>query len=136
MLCDWHSPAISKYCNACCKKPYSGVCAHEYSVVIRNFCVPEGNRLYEHFACWSNCLMLQQYKACPYMTAHHSKVIDEPVPRGCFTKWPARFPDLSPIESVGSWMDMQLRKRPQCSNVEELKARLIDIGNTVPSKSL
>ena len=31
-------------------------------------------------------------------------------------------------------MDMQLGKRPQCSNVEESKAALIDINNSIPQQ--
>ena len=126
---------ISKYCDACSKKPCSGVGAYEYSDVIKDFLVPEGNRLFDHSACWSDRWMLQQDNATPHMTAQNLKLIDELVPGGRFTKWPSNSPDLSPIENVWSWMDMQLRKRPQCSNVEELKAALIDIRNSIPQQT-
>ena len=41
---------------------------------------------------------------------------------------------MSPIEYVGSWIDMQLRKRPRFSNVEESKALLIDIRKSIPQQ--
>lgn len=123
---------ISQHINPKTKQPHSGVCSKEYSEVIAELFVPQGQDLFQHSPKWSGSWQLQQDNAKPHMTATNLELIDKLVPGKRFMKWPANSPDLSPVENVWAWMDQELRKRPQCHTVDELKATLSNIRDSIP----
>lgn len=123
---------LSKYTNLKTKRPHTGVAQDEYGDVLRNFFVPEGNRLFQHAGKWANNWKFQQDNAPPHKTDANMAFIAANVPAGHFLAWPPNSPDLSPIENLWSWMDSKLHKLHKCNNIEELKEKLEEVRQSIP----
>ena len=127
---------VSKYTNPKTKRPHSGVASDEYTDVLRDHFVPEGNRLFQHAGKWAGSWQMQQDNAPPHKTATNMAFITHNVPGGHFLPWPANSPDLSPIENLWAWMDRQLHKHHKCENIEQLKDKLEAVRQSIPASLL
>lgn len=127
---------VSKYTNPKTKKPHTGVAQEEYTDVLRDHFVPEGNKLFQHVNRWAGNWQMQQDNAPPHKTATNMAFITDNVPGGHFLSWPANSPDLSPIENLWAWMDRKLHKHHNCQNVEQLKEKLEEVRQSVPASLL
>jgi transposase len=127
---------VSKYTNPKTKLPHKGVAKDEYTVVLRDHFIPQGNKLFAHAGKWADNWKLQQDNAPPHKTATNMAFIADHVPAGHFLAWPANSPDLSPIENLWAWMDSKLHKLHRCKNVEELKEKLEQVRQSIPSSYL
>ena len=107
--------------------PYRGMCAREYQEVVLPQLAAAGNQLFSGKRRYAHNWQLQQDGAKQHTTADSLSTVRALVPGGAFEWWPANSPDLSLIENVWAWMDAQLRLRPQCMTVEELREALEEI---------
>ena len=107
--------------------PYRGMCAHEYQEVVLPQLATAGNQLFSGKRRYARSWQLQQDGAKQHTTSDSLSTVRALVPGGAFEWWPANSPDLSLIENVWAWMDAQLRLRPQCMTVEELREALEEI---------
>lgn len=126
----------SKFVNPKTKRLYAGVGSDEYTEVLSQLFVPEGNRLFQHAGQWADKWQLQQDNAPPHKTATNMAYIAGHVPGGHFVNWPANSPDMSPIENMWAWMDGKLRKDYKPKNIEELKESLEQIRQSIPASML
>ena len=119
----------TKYINTKLKSPapYRGMCAREYQEVVLSQLAAAGNQLFSGRRRYVRSWQLQQDGAKQHTTADSLSTVRALVPGGAFEWWLANSPDLSLIENVWAWMDAQLRLRPQCMTVEELKEALAEI---------
>lgn len=115
-------------------KRYSGVCAPEYQEKVVPVWHEDGKRLFASSGFWQNSWWVQQDGARIHTVAASMELIKSKT--NLLKDWPANSPDLSWIENVWGWMDHQLRKRPQYSNVDELKAALEEIRASIPLSML
>ena len=53
---------VSKYTNPKIKQPHTGVKRDDYTDILHDNCIPEGNRLFQHAGKWANNWQLQQLK--------------------------------------------------------------------------
>ena len=127
---------VSKYTDPKTKNPHKGVTGAEYTDILRDLFIPEGNRLFQNAGKWSNNWQLQQDNAPPHKTADNIAFIENHVPGGPFLTWPANSPDLSPIENLWAWMDRRLHKLHKCQNVEQLKEKLEEVRQSIPASLL
>ena len=127
---------VSKYTNPNTGQLYTRVGSLEYTDVLEQLFVPEGNRLFQHAGKWANNWQLQQDNAPAHKTKRNLDYIAANVPGGAFLEWPSNSPDLSPIENLWEWMQQQLELKGQCSNTDELKARLIEIRDSITPQQL
>lgn len=89
--------------------------------------------LFQHAGKWaSNCKLQQAHAPC-HQTATNVGFIAYNVSVGHFLEWPATSPDLSPIPR---WTDSRLRRLQICKKAEELKQKLKEIRQSVPSSDL
>ena len=121
-----------KHINPKTKRPRAGVGGDEYHEVLRDFFVPEGNRLFQTAGKYKDKWQLQQDNAPPHKTAQNMAFIAANVPGGHFPAWPANSPDLSPIENLWAWMDGQLQMHHNPKNIEEMKECLELVRQSIP----
>ncbi|MGH9569363.1 MAG: transposase, partial [Candidatus Angelobacter sp.] len=108
----------------------------EYQEVVLPQLAAAGNQLFSAKRRYAHNWQLQQDGAKQHTTADSLSTVRALVPGGAFEWWPANSPDLSLIENVWAWMDAQLRSRPQCMTVEELKEALQNIVQKLTSSFL
>ena len=123
---------VSKHINPKTKRPHTGVAQDEYTDVLRDHLIPEGNKLFQNAGKWAGNWQMQQDNAPPHKTATNMAVITANVPEGHFLAWPPNSPDLSPIENLWGWMDSKLHKYHKCKSVEELKDKLEQVRQSIP----
>ena len=126
----------SKFVNPKTKRLHTGVGSQEYTEVLSQLFVPEGNRLFQGAGKWADKWQLQQDNARPHTTDANKAYIEANVPRRKFPAWPANSPDLSPIENMWAWMEGKLHKEYKPNNIEELKECLEQIRQSIPSVRL
>ena len=114
------------------KRPRAGVGSDEYNEVLQDFLVPEGNRLFQSAGKYKDKWQLQQDNAPPHKTAQNMAFIKANVAGGHFLSWPAHSPDLSPIENLWAWMDDQLQRHHDPTNIEEMKECLELVRQFIP----
>ena len=127
---------VSKYQNPKTKRLHTGVAQNEYTDILREHFIPEGNRLFQNAGKWAGNWKMQQDNATPHKTDTNMAYIAEHVPAGHFLDWPPNSPDLSPIENLWAWMDRQLHKHHKCKNVQELKEKLEEVRQSIPQTYL
>lgn len=127
---------VSKHINPKTKRPHTGVAQHEYTDVLRDHFIPQGQKLFLHAGKWTDKWQMQQDNAPPHKTASNMAFIAANVPGGHFLAWPPNSPDLSPIENLWGWMDSRLHKLHKCKNIEELKENLEHIRQSIPPSFL
>lgn len=126
----------SHYVNSKTKRLHTGVGQDEYTDILREHLVPEGNRLFQQDGRSSGSWQMQQDNAPPHKVGKNMAFIAANVPGGHFMEWPANSPDLSPIENLWAWMDHKLHKLHACKNVEELKEKLEHVRQSIPVGTL
>ena len=131
-ICDRHTQAGRNHINPQTKRPHTGVAQHEYTDVLRDFLIPQGNQLFPGTGKWDDKWQVQQDNAPPHKSAANLDFITANVPGGHFLAWPPNSPDLSPIENLWGWMDSRLYKLHKCKNIEELKDNLEHFRQTIP----
>ena len=114
------------------KRLHTGVGSQEYTEVLSQLFVPEGNRLFQGAGKWADKWQLQQDNARPHTTDANKAYIEANVPGRRFPAWPANSPDLSPIENMWAWMEGKLHKEYKPHNIEELKECLEQIRQSIP----
>ena len=95
--------------------------------------------LFQQSPKWSGNWQLQQDNAPPHKNIQNMALIASSIPTGHFLLWPADSPDSvswSPIKYLWGWMDTHLHKQQPCKSMEELKARLETIRQSVPASML
>ena len=127
---------VSNHINPKTKRPHTGVAQHEYTDVLRDFFIPQGNQMFQSTGKWDDNWQMQQDNAPPHKTATNMDFITANVPGGHFLAWPPNSPDLSPIENLWGWMDSRLHKVHKCKNIEELRDNLEHIRQTIPPSLL
>ena len=113
---------ISKHINPKTKRTHTGVAQHEYTDVLCDHFIPQGQKLFLHASKWSDKWQMQQDNA--HKTATDMAFIVANVLGGHFVAWPPNSHDLSPIENLRGWLDSRLHKLHKCKNIEELKENL------------
>ena len=116
----------SPFTNSRNNSRYSGVCQQEYQQIIAPHLIAEGHRLFANTAYRDNWVF-QQDGARVHTAISSVQYIQASVGGGVLRNWPANSPDLSWIENIWAWAEGELRRRPLCSNVEELKRVLNEI---------
>ncbi len=127
---------VSKYINPKTKRPHAGVAQEEHTDVLHEHFIPEGNRLRQHAGKWADNWKMQQDNAPSHKTATNMAFIANNVTAGHFLYWPTNSPDLSPIKYLWGWMDSRLHKLHKCKYVEELKEKLDEVRQSIPSSFL
>ena len=127
---------VSKDTSAKTGKPHTGVAQKEYTEVLHDHFIPEGNKLFQHAGHWADNWQLQQDNAPPHKTKTNMDFIADNVPGGHFLAWPPNSPDLSPIENLWSWMDSKLHKLHKCKSIEDLKEKLEQVRQSIPPSLL
>ena len=123
---------VSKFINPKTKHLHTGVGSQEYTEVLSQLFVPEGNRLFQDAGKWADKWQLQQDNARPHITDANKAYIKANVPGRSFPAWPANSPDLSPIENMWAWMEGKLHKEYKPHNIEALKECLEQIRQSIP----
>jgi hypothetical protein len=115
---------------------YTGVCAEEYQqFVLFCLCADAQKRFTPHRA-YKRIWVWQQDGASIHRAKETEHWIKHYAPGGLLEGWPANSPDLNWIENMWSWMERELRKRPQCNNDDELVHALEDIWKDMNSNHL
>ena len=120
-----------KYINPKTQRAYAGVGSQEYTDVLLQHLIPEGNKLFQQAGRRVMKWQLQQDNAPAHKTKTNMLCISQNVPGGHFLDWPPNSPDLSPIENLWAWMEQQLGDREGIGSTEELQARLVAIRNSI-----
>ena len=81
----------SKFVNPRTKRLHTGVGSQEYTEVLSQLFVPEGNRLFQGAGKWADKWQLQQDNARPHTTAANKAYTEANVPGRKFPAWPANF---------------------------------------------
>ena len=123
---------VSNYIDPKTKRPYRGLAQQEYTDVLRDHFIPEGNKLFQNAGKWADKWQMQQDNAPAHKTPTNMAYIAAKVPGGHFLAWPPNSPDLSPIENLWSWMDSKLHKLDKSKNIEELKEKLEQVRLSIP----
>jgi hypothetical protein len=124
----------SAFTNPRTGQPFSGVCQLEYQQHIAPKLIEDGFKIFSKTA-YARSWVFQQDGATVHTAKNSVEYIAGKVPGGVLAAWPANSPDLSWIENIWSWMERELRRRPVCHNVEELKRVLVEIWEDLQSNN-
>lgn len=125
---------LSDFINPRTGNLHSGVCTHEYVQQVAPALQRGGDAIVSvsQPRLVSKWVMQQDNAPChkAILTKAALKAL---LPNRVIFDWPARSPDLSPIENVWAWMERQLQTSVDSFNtVEDLKAGIIRVAKSIP----
>ena len=123
---------VSKFINPKTKHLHTGVRSQEYTEVLSQLFVPEGNRLFQDAEKWADKWQLQQDNARSHISDANKAYIAANVPGRSFPAWPAIANSPDPIENMWAWMEGKLHKEYKPHNMEELTECLEQIRQSIP----
>ena len=123
----------SVYINPKTGQPYAGVSAPEYQEHVLPTLIKEGNRIFSTQAKWASEWKFQQDNARPHTAQSTKALLDQLLPNRAVHDWPPMSPDLSWIENIWSWAEMQVNKKyPNLNSADELSAALTAVLANIP----
>ena len=109
-----------------------GVGAQEYQSILRETLLPQARKIFQHRGIqdWTF-----QQDGAPAHTAKSTKAFFESSGVKLLPDWPANSPDLSWIENIWGWTEVQLRKQ-QFNTLAEFRTALEEVWQNMPLKVL
>lgn len=125
---------LSSFINARTGNLHTGVCTQEYVQEVAPALKAEGDRVFTQGQPRFASLWCYQQDGAPCHKANLTKAaLQAMLPNRVVFDWPARSPDLSPIENVWAWMERRLQTSADSfDTVEDLKAGIISVAKSFP----
>ena len=112
--------------------PFRGVCAQEYVQQVLPTLKQGGDLQFGLQGRWSSEWIFQQDNAAAHASSVTKQALKKMFPNRHVTDWPAKSPDLSPIENMWAWVLRKLQTSDERINsVAELKAGITRVMKSV-----